>query len=272
MPSYSFNLSGKRREELDRLVRSLNIQFKDYDLLNQALIHRSFARECYKNSGNNERCEFLGDSVLGLGVTEILYRRFPEKAEGELASMKAFLVSEVFLAQWARSFHLGDYLLLGKGEKSTGGADKPAILADAFEAFVGVYYLDQGFIPVRDFLLPYVDSFLATHPCPNQFQDSKTLLQEMIQKICKCCPSYRLSQEEGPDHEKVFWVEVSLFDQVLATGKGNTKKEAEREAAGIAYGRILDKEFVIHKHICHDCRACQDPKCTLCHSDCDLLG
>lgn len=263
-PSSLSYIAFKRKEELDSFIKSLDVMFKDYALLNQALTHRSFSRECHRNFSNNERCEFLGDSVLGLVVTEILYSRYPDKPEGDLASMKAFLVSESFLANWARSFNLGQYLLLGKGERTTGGADKSAILADAFEAFVGVYYLDQGFEAVKSFISPYINNFLTQCSGSLKFQDSKTLLQEVIQKISKCCPSYHLIKEEGPDHEKTFSVEVSLFDYVLGEGKGNTKKEAEREAAKVAYEKILKKEIIIQKDFCHNKMTCLDNFCSIC--------
>lgn len=262
-PSLSY-VAFKRREELDSFIKSLDVTFKDYDLLNQALTHRSFSRECHRNFSNNERCEFLGDSVLGLVVTEILYSRYPDKPEGDLASMKAFLVSESFLADWAKSFFLGKYLLLGKGERTTGGAGKPAILADAFEAFIGAYYLDQGFEAVKAFISPYINDFLSQCSSSLKFQDSKTLLQEVIQKISKCCPSYRLVREEGPDHEKVFSVEVSLFNYILGEGKGSTKKEAEREAAKVAYEKILKKEIIVQKDFCHNKMTCLDTFCSIC--------
>lgn len=267
---FSKNLSSlsyvafNRKEELDSFTKSLNVQFKDYALLNQALTHRSFSREYHRSLSNNERPEFLGDSVLGMVVTEILYSRYPEKSEGGLASMKAFLVSESFLADWARSFSLGKYLLLGKGERATGGADKSAILADAFEAFIGVYYLDQGFDLVRSFISPYINNFLEECSSSLKFQDSKTLLQEVIQKISKCCPSYYLIKEEGPDHEKVFSVEVSLFNYKLGEGKGSTKKEAERAAAKVAYERILKRDVIIQKDFCHERVSCLNTFCSIC--------
>lgn len=239
-----FHISSKRRGELAEFLKALCISFNNLLALNQALTHKSYSHECRRQSSNNERLEFLGDSVLGLIITRILFDFFPQKSEGDLASIKSHIVSETFLSDWARTFNLGNYILLGKGEKNTGGSNKAAILADAFEALVGAYYLDQGLDKTFNFLVPYVLKFLSQRELVNsQIQDSKTLLQERVQKVCKVCPSYRLCKEDGPDHEKTFWIEVVLFDYVLAIGKGNTKKEAERQAAQIVYNKILSREL-----------------------------
>ena len=196
----------------------------------RALVHRSALNESRLFSESNERLEFLGDSVLGLLVARYLFERFPEQSEGQMARRKAALVSEAKLCDWARQLKLGPQLVLGKGENLTGGREKPAILADAFEALLGALYLDQGLDAARDFVYRLLDAALKEG---GRFagQDPKSKLQEVTQRLYKKAPRYQVSRAEGPDHAKVFDVEVFAEGERLGKGSGRNKKEAEQQAA-----------------------------------------
>ena len=222
-------MSDKR---LQQFQRAIAFRFKTVTLLRQALTHRSFV---YDHSGDgresNERMEFLGDSVLGLVVNEHLYKIFPNNREGSLTQMKSLLVSEAVLAQIARSMNLGAYLYLSDAESESGGRERSSILADAFEAVIAAIYLDSGIEAARRFtedrLLREAHSIVVDKTHMNH----KSLLQEFAQGHFKTHPRYRVSREEGPDHEKVFSVEVFIGDKFLGRGSGMNKKDAEQDAA-----------------------------------------
>jgi ribonuclease-3 len=218
--------------------------FKNRDLLRRALIHRSFAFE--KETGENyEVLEFLGDAVIGLIVSEELIKRFPDKSEGELSQIRAFLVSEPSLSKLARTVNLGDFLYLGKGEKRTGGKEKDSILCDVFESVFGALYLDAGFEEARRvFKEKFLDKLWDILEKAVTYKDFKSYLQEITQREFKLLPQYRMVKAEGPEHDKTFTVECKV-NQLKTYGTGKSKKAAEQEAAKEmlkALGVINDRE------------------------------
>jgi ribonuclease-3 len=231
----ALSLKPERKKELQLFERHTGIRFRELEFLNQGFTHRSFANELGDTGENNERLEFLGDSVLGLVVSEYLYETLPDQPEGELARIKSFVVSEASLSEIARGLRVDNFILIGKGEEYSGGRSKKAILADCLEAIIGAYYLDSGFQPARRFvhqmLIPEINKVLENRHA----KDYKTLLQEYVQKRMKTYPKYRVVQKTGPDHDKTFWIEVHIGDRSFGAGKGKNKKEAEQEAARIAY-------------------------------------
>ncbi len=207
----------------------IGYEFKQAGLLIQALTHSSYANEKrMKKHSDNERLEFLGDAVLEIISSEFLYRQFPDLPEGELTKMRASLVCEATLADSTKEMHLGDYLLLGKGEDHTGGRKRKSILSDALEAVIGAIYLDGGFASAKEFVFQYILTDIAHKQL---FYDSKTILQETVQARGMGAPLYELVLETGPDHDKLFQVELYIDQKKVSTGKGHTKKSAEQEAA-----------------------------------------
>jgi ribonuclease III len=231
----SITLTPERKRELQLFERHTGIRFRELEFLNQAFTHRSFANELGETGENNERLEFLGDSVLGLVVSGYLYETLPAQPEGELARIKSFVVSEASLSEIARSLRVDNFILIGKGEEYSGGRSKKAILADCLEAIIGAYYLDSGFpaasLFVHRMLIPEINKVLENRHA----KDYKTLLQEYVQKRMKTYPKYRVVQKTGPDHDRTFWIEVHIGERSFGAGRGKNKKEAEQEAARIAY-------------------------------------
>lgn len=224
-------MEEKQIIDLDSLQNSLAYFFNDISLLRQAMTHRSFVNE---RSGSewkhNERLEFLGDAVLSLSLSTMLLNQYPDLPEGHLSKIRAGQVNEKKLASLSLQLGLGAYLLIGKGEERTGGREKPSLLADTFEAVLGAIYLDGGF----NAALIFIDRlFRSQFKDANNFstQDYKTLLQEYCQGRLKTVPDYRVFREEGPDHKKIFFVEVIIQGQVISIGKGKTKKDAQQKAA-----------------------------------------
>jgi ribonuclease III len=235
-------LTPERKKELQLFQGHARIRFRKAEFLNQAFTHRSFANELGETAENNERLEFLGDSVLGLVVAECLYRMLPDQQEGELARVKSFVVSEASLSEIARGLRVDNFILIGKGEEYSGGRSKKAILADCLEAIIGAYYLDSGFPAaekfVRAMLVPEINKVLENRHA----KDYKTLLQELVQKKMRTYPKYRVVQKTGPDHDKTFWIEVHVGERSFGAGKGKNKKEAEQEAARLAYEALNPAE------------------------------
>lgn len=222
--------------KLEKLEQMIGYQFHDRKLLTQAMTHSSYANEKkLGKSGSNERLEFLGDAVLELISSDILYGKYPDLPEGELTKKRAALVCEPSLAFCAREFGLQGFLLLGKGEDMSGGRNRDSIVSDATEALLGAIYLDGGFAPARRFVQDFI---LNDIKHKQQFYDSKTILQEMIQENNSHGVEYHLIREDGPDHDKRFTVDVALNDQVLGRGTGHTKKAAEQAAAYQALRKI----------------------------------
>lgn len=218
--------------DLRGLERILHYQFKNSALARQAMTHRSYLHATPGRSGeSNERMEFLGDSVVGLVVNEFLYKKFTKLREGELTKMKSLLVSRVILSRSANQLGLGNYILLSDAEKGSGGRNRASILADTLEGVIGAMYLDGGIEPARKLterlLLREVNSILSDANLANY----KSMLQEYVQGEFKTHPQYRISSEYGPDHQKMFTVEVVVSGKTYGRGHGSNKKEAEQEAA-----------------------------------------
>ncbi len=203
--------------------------FKKKRYLDIALTHSSYANEVKGNVNNNERQEFLGDAVLSIVVSDFLFNNFT-LPEGELTKLRAAIVCEKSLCQLAEAIDLGSHIKLGRGEENTGGRNRPSILADAFEALIAAIYLDGGILAATDFILPLVEQNLEKQK-QLAFTDYKTILQEVIQKNPEEKLSYVLVSEEGPDHDKMFYVEVHLNSNVIGKGSGKSKKTAEQTAA-----------------------------------------
>lgn len=215
---------------MENLESLLGYHFKNRSLLKIALTHSSYANEGKKSGKNNERLEFLGDSVLSIIVAEHLFNHYKHLPEGELTKFRASLVCEKSLYQFAQQIQLGKYLYLGKGEENTGGRNRPSILADAFEAVIASIYLDGGLEEARKFVLRFIPETIDTNKV-SVLSDYKTALQEIIQKNKEEKIEYVLIAEQGPDHNKEFVVEVHLNSNVIGIGKGRSKKQAEQLAA-----------------------------------------
>ena len=223
--------------KFSELEKKIGYEFKNFQLLINAMTHSSYANEHHiPYSGNNERLEFLGDAVLEVTSSEFLFHKFQDMPEGELTKKRASLVCEPTLALCAREIPLGDYLLLGKGEEATGGRRRDSIVSDAMEALIGAIYLDGGFANAKEFVHHFI---LNDIEHKKLFFDSKTILQEQIQSETEEPLHYELVKEEGPDHNKRFTVNVLLGQEILGTGSGRTKKAAEQEAA---YRAILKRQ------------------------------
>ena len=217
---------------LSELQTTLGLKFKDPSLLEQALVHRSYLNEARAPGlESNERLEFLGDAALGLIVSQKLYNDFPDLSEGDLTQLKTALIRWETLARAAERLSLGDYLLLGRGEKLTGGPHRPSNLACAFEAIVGAALLDSGLAKARALVLRCLKPELTQVTAGKVALDAKSRLQQMVQARWQSMPSYQTVAAEGPDHAKVFTVEVLVDDRPLGRGQGRSKKEAENKAA-----------------------------------------
>lgn len=212
----------------------INYKFRNSLLLAEALTHPSLAYESHKPHFDNQRLEFLGDAVLQLVITAELFRMFPDFPEGNLTKLRSRIVSRQALARFAMTIHLGDYVLLGKGEEATGGRRRPSTLADAFESLIGAIYLDTGLLAAQTFLLELLKPEIGAMVASPEERNPKGELQECLQAIHPEAPVYRIIAENGPDHRRVFQSEVSWQERVLACGKGKSKKEAEARAAAEA--------------------------------------
>lgn len=231
----SLNSKINRERLQQKLMATLGFSFQQPALLTQALIHSSYANEHPKQGlQHNERLEFLGDAVLDLVVSEWLFRTYPDLAEGPMTRARASLVRERSLAALARQINLGDYLLLGCGEKITEGGGNSSILADAFEAVIGAVYLDGGLPAVSTLIEKFFGASMAAVNQGNAIEDYKTKLQEELQREGSRDIAYELLYESGPAHAREFSVTVKVDGQPLGSGVGKTKKKAEQEAAKAA--------------------------------------
>lgn len=213
------------------LEEYLGYTFKNKKLLENALAHSSYANEVRGGVVSNERLEFLGDSVLSIVVSSYIYENFKKMPEGELTRLRSSLVCEKTLCGFSRRINLGEFLLLGKGERKNGGADRDSILADAFEAVLAAIYLDGGIEPARKFVMRFVLEEIESYDVRADFKDYKTLLQEIVQRNPEESVRYILTGESGPDHDKLFTVEVLLNSNTIGKGTGKSKKDAEEMAA-----------------------------------------
>jgi ribonuclease-3 len=228
------------RDEFETLQRAIGYRFRDRGLLEHALTHTSRANEDVSGGVvDNESMEFLGDAVLGFVVADLLFREFPQFDEGQKSKAKAAVVSTAALARQAERLQLGDHLLLGRGEEKTGGRRKQALLADTYEALIAAIYLDGGIEHARAFIVrelsPLVDEVRRDGVSG---QDYKSALQELLQSRDLPLPEYRLVATQGPDHRKLFEIEVGVRGEPLATATGASKKEAEQEAARAALEKL----------------------------------
>lgn len=212
---------------MKELEKKIGYNFRNKELLELALSHSSYANE-KQGRGDNERLEFLGDSVLGFITAEYLFSTLERRPEGELTKLRANAVCEKSLAAFANEINLGEYILLGKGENMTGGRERPSILSDAFESVIAAIYLDGGMEEAKKFVLRFVSTSTTDTA---KATDYKTMLQEVIQKNPDEHLTYRLVAESGPDHNKEFTIEVYLNSNCIGTGKGHSKKKAEQAAA-----------------------------------------
>ncbi len=217
---------------MDKLEKTIGYSFKNREYITTALTHSSYANE-NRLSGYayNERLEFLGDAVLGFIVGSYVFKHFPEIPEGELTKLRASVVCEAMLSKKARGIKLGEYLRLGKGEEMTGGRDRVSVLADAFEALIGAIYMDGGIECAEKFVLCQLENEIKVMRTEFKKLDSKTNLQEIIQRDSKIPLEYKIIDEKGPAHNKVFSASVSHGGKVLGVGSGASKKEAEQAAA-----------------------------------------
>ncbi len=215
---------------MNELERKIGYEFKDTQLLSVALTHSSFSNEAKNGIECNERLEFLGDSVLSLIVTNYIFLNFSQLPEGDLTQIRASLVCEKTLYKFAKQISLGDYIKLSKGERHGGGADRPSILSDAFEALIAAIFLDGGYDCAKNFVLNFILSEIKNIR-KRPVKDYKTTLQEIVQKNPGEKIEYRLISESGPDHNKHFVAEVMLNSNSIGRGGGKSKKEAEQQAA-----------------------------------------
>ena len=225
-------IDSNNQEQLHKLQEKLGHKFRTISLLEQSLVHKSYSNENSKFKNiNNEKLELLGDSVLSVISTEYLYFMFNYLSEGEIVKIKSAVVSEPTLADMASSIDLGEYMFLSKGEETSGGRQRPSILADCFEAVLGAIFIDGGLEKAKEFLLPLLGPKVLAINADESAFDYKTILQEHSQKELKEIPEYVLQGNRGPDHDKIFRVAVFLKDQYVAEAEGHSKKEAEQKAA-----------------------------------------
>lgn len=226
-------------DELTRLQRRLRVKVREPRLLAQALVHRSYLNEATEPGlVSNERLEFLGDAVLGLVIASFLFSRYPTVPEGRLTELRSHLVKGESLAQVARRLGLGEFMRLGRGEDATGGRARPLNLARMLEAIIGAVFVDKGFRATERWLLRLLEPELAALGGGELPEDAKSLLQHTAQTLYATTPRYHVVSTEGPDHDKLFTVEVLVGQRAIAAGRGRSKRSAEREAAEAALAAI----------------------------------
>lgn len=226
---------------VNELKENYDIVFHDVNLLEQAFTHSSYVNEHRNmNISDNERLEFLGDAVLEIQVSDYLYHHYPNLPEGRLTRLRSAIVREESLSKFAKECHFDHYIMLGKGEENSGGRDRAALLCDLFEAFLGALYLDQGYDVALRFIqtvvFPKIEAGVFTRE-----MDHKTRLQEVLQKSGDVSIDYRLVNEEGPAHERIFTIDVYADDRLIGSGQGKSKKLAEQDAAEKALAKIAAK-------------------------------
>ena len=223
--------------ELSKLEDTLGYNFKDKQLIIEALTHKSF-----KKPYNNERLEFLGDAVLDLIVGEYLFNKFPKKDEGTLSKIRASLVNEGGFAKLAKVLNLGEYLYLSAAEENNKGRTKKSLLSNAFEAVMGAIYLEAGLERAREIAIKLLEENYPKIDLDSLCKDYKTSLQELTQAVYGTTPTYTLIGSSGPDHDKVFEVAVMLNDKEISKAKGKSKKEAQQDAAKIALTKLKESD------------------------------
>lgn len=236
-------LVKQNKVELGALELSLGYRFTDLRLLQQGLVHSSFAFERGITGQDNEQLEFLGDAVLDLVIGHLLFTRYKKMREGNLTKLRASLVNEQHLARVAKDIQLGEYLALGKGEEASCGRNKSSILSCAFEAVIGAVYEDGGYEVVREVVERLFLPHLEGKKEELLIGDSKSRLQEILQEKYNEGPNYRLDSEEGPGHQRVFTISVLFQDEVLGCGTAGSKKEAAQRAAAEAIEKLREQEL-----------------------------
>lgn len=233
---------------MEELEKILNYNFKNKEILRKALIHKSYNEGKKKDILNNEKLEFLGDSVINLIVTEYLFKRFKKSDEGELSKLKAHLVSSDFLFKAAKSINLGDYILLGKGEEKHNGRNNKKIIASLFEAVVGALYVDSNFKVVSNIVLPFFKGFFKELSEKSiKINDYKSELQELIQKHKNGLPVYKILDEIGKPPDVVFYTAIYFESNEIGRGTGKSKRQAEQNAAYNALKKVND--FINYKKL-----------------------
>ena len=228
-------VDSSRRKELLLFQKKAGLRFRRLDLLDLAFCHRSFVNETTQHIENNERLEFLGDSVLGIVAADYLFRLLPDRPEGDLARIKSHVVSEDALAEIALNLGIDSIVHVGKGEEISGGRTKKALLSDSMEALIAAWYLDAGYEKAAKFILSWIKEPINRVLANKHRKDYKTLLQEVVQKLFHSYPRYELDSKTGPDHQRTFWMNVIVDGRSFGPGRGANKKSAEQEAARLAY-------------------------------------
>ena len=235
------NLTVSGQESPHEFAKRLKLKITNYSLLSRALTHRSFINEHPEEIEDNERLEFLGDAILDFVVGDWLYNRYPEMLEGELTQMRSALVQTSQLADFATQIQLGNAIRMGKGEEKAGGQMRSSLLCDSFEALVGAIYLDSGVGEVQTFLSSFLEKAVQDILINHKNEDPKSKLQEWAQSLGYPAPIYLLKNTIGPDHQKIFEVEVVVDNKSLGFGKGTNKQQAEKMAARAAMEKIVIK-------------------------------
>lgn len=232
-------ITSDEKKKLKEFEKLLGVSFWHREHLKRALMHKSYANENkYPYTDHNERYEFLGDAVLELAISQILFAMFPDHTEGDLSKLRAAIVNEEQLAELAREIKIGEYMLLGKGESQTGGSDKPSLLSDTYEAILGAIYLDRGFDKAVKVIKKNFEAVINKVGGVGYISDFKTRLQEVVQGKFHTIPRYRTAKETGPDHSKTFEINLFIGSDLISTGRGASKKAAEQDAAREALARL----------------------------------
>ena len=229
-----------RLHRLNKLEAEVGVRFNDCALLQRAFVHRSYLHEADEETElqDNQRLEFLGDAVLSFIVSELLFRRYPERREGDLTNLRSALVKRETLSRFAKELRLGDYLLLGRGEEENGGRGRHTTLCDTYEAFIGALFLDQGTAALRKFVEPRLMAEIDSVAQHALTKDPKSRLQEWLQAAKGQTPRYKTVHTEGPDHARLFTRKVTIGKQPIGVGQGQSKQEAEQAAAAMALFRL----------------------------------
>ena len=229
-----------RLNRLNELEAAVGVRFNNRALLQRAFVHRSYLHEADEETElrDNQRLEFLGDAVLSFIVSELLFRRYPERREGDLTNLRSALVKRETLSRFAKELRLGDYLLLGRGEEENGGRGRHTTLCDTYEAFIGAFFLDQGTAALRKFVEPRLMAEIDRVAPHALTKDPKSRLQEWVQAARGQTPRYKTVHTEGPDHARLFTRQVTIGKQPIGVGQGQSKQEAEQAAAAMALFRL----------------------------------
>ena len=229
-----------RLNRLNELEAAVGVRFNDRALLQRAFVHRSYLHEADEETElqDNQRLEFLGDAVLSFIVSELLFRRYPERREGDLTNLRSALVKRETLSRFSKELRLGDYLLLGRGEEENGGRGRHTTLCDTYEAFIGALFLDQGTAALRKFVEPRLMAEIDRVAQHALTKDPKSRLQEWLQAAKGQTPRYKTVHTEGPDHARLFTRQVTIGKQPIGVGQGQSKQEAEQAAAAMALFRL----------------------------------